>query len=146
VRRTYTAAMSFTAVMPPMITPPVISVGATTPYLRPRGSIPAGLDSDRYDLGYNQGDLSPARQRNWALQLSRGWIAAASATEYTVPDLSGVSGFQAWWGFVAGQAVYQQFATWNSLGVADLLRADQTAAELDGREQKITQRDGAVTF
>jgi hypothetical protein len=146
VRRTYTAAMSFTAVMPPMITPPVIAVAATTPYVRPRGSIPAGLDSDRYDLGYNQSDASPARSRNWALQLTRGWIAAAGASDYTVPDLSAVSGFQAWWGFVAGQAIYQQFANWNSLGVADLLRADQTATELDGREQKITQRDGVVTF
>ncbi len=138
--------MSFTAVMPPMITPPVIAVGATTPYVRPRGGIPAGLDSDRYDLGYSQGDTSATRQRKWALQLTRGWIAAAGASDYTVPDLSGVAGFQVWWGLTAGEAVYQQFANWTNAGVADLLRADQTAAELDGHEYKTTQRNGLVTF
>jgi apolipoprotein N-acyltransferase len=46
--------MSFTAVMPPMITPPVLTVGSSTPHLRPRGSIPAGLSSDRYDLSYTR--------------------------------------------------------------------------------------------
>ena len=74
-------------------------------------------------------------------------IASASATDYTVPDLSAVTGFQSWWGLVAAVSTHwQQFANWSDAGVADLLRADQTAAELDGREYKITQRDGTITF
>jgi hypothetical protein len=146
VRRTYTAAMNFTAVMPPMITPPVIAIGSTTPYLRPRASIPSGLDSDRYDLGYTQSDTAPARTRSWALQLTRGWIAAAAASDYTLPDLAAVGGFQSWWGLATGVTYWQQFANWSNAGVADLLRVDQTVAELDGREYKIVQRDGNATF
>jgi hypothetical protein len=146
VRRTFLGAMSFTAVMPPMITPPVLALGSTTPYLRPRGSIPAGLDTDRYDLGYTQSDTAPARTRIWAGQLTRGWIAATGASDYTVPDLSMVAGFQSWWGMAAGLTTWQQLANWSDAGVADLLRADQTPAELDGREYKIVQRDGTVTF
>ena len=147
VRRVAIAATDFTAVMPPMIAAPVIAVGTTTPYLRPRASIPAGLASDRYDIGYSQVESSPnMRTRSWALQLTRGWITAANATDYTVPDLSAITGFQAWWGLVAGATNWQQFSQSSNGGVPDLLRADQTPAALDGREYKITQRDGTVTF
>ena len=147
VRRLFTAAMSFTAVMPALPAAPTIAAAATTPYLRPRGTIPAGLAADRYDLGYSQSDTAPARSRSWSLQLTRGWIASAGAADYTVPDLSAVTGFQAWWGLGAAVSTHwQQFANWSDAGVADLLRADQTTAELDGREYKITQRDGTITF
>jgi hypothetical protein len=148
VRRTYVGTMSFTAVMPPMITPPVLTVGASTPYLRPRGSIPAGLGSDRYDLSYTQADTSTSttRSRIWAVQLTGGWIAAAVASDYTVPDLSVVAGFQSWWGLAAGSTYWQQFANWSDAGAADLLRADQSPAELDGREYKVVQRTGNATF
>jgi hypothetical protein len=147
VRRINAAAVNFTATMPPMIAAPVLAVGATTPYVRPRASVPAGLASDRYDIGYSQVESSPLmRTRSWALQLTRGWITAAAATEYSVPDLSAVAGFQAWWGLVAGTTNWQQFSHSSNAGVADLLRADQTPTELDGREYKITQRDGTVTF
>jgi len=79
--------------------------------------------------------------------LTKGWIASAIAADYAVPDLSGIPGFQAWWGLAPALSTHwQQFATWGSAGVADLLRADQTPAELDGHEYKSTQRDGTMTF
>jgi len=147
VRRIAIGATDFTATMPPMIAAPVLGVGATTPYVRPRASIPTGLTADRYDLGYTQSETAPARTRSWSLQLTRGWITSAAATEYTVPDLSAVTVWQTWWGLaVALSTNWQQFSQTSNGGVADLLRADQTAAELDGREYKITQRDGTVTF
>jgi len=146
VRRVAIAATDFTATMPAMIAAPVLAVGATTPYVRPRASIPGGLTADRYDLGYSQTETAPARSRSWSLQLTRGWIASAAATDYTAPDLSNVTGWQTWWGLAAGATSWQQFSQTSNGGVPDLLRADQTAAELDGREYKITQRDGTVTF
>jgi hypothetical protein len=152
VRRSFIAAMDFTAAFPPMPVAPTISVAGTTPYVRPRATIPAGsagvtTDIDRYDIAYTQRETAPARTRSWSLQLTRGWIASAAATDYTVPDLSGLSAFQAWWGLTAAlETQWQQFANWTTAGVAELLRVDQTPAELDGRESRSTQRDGKITF
>ena len=147
VRRIFTTAMDFTATMPPMVAAPVITVGAATPYVRPRATIPDGLTANRYDLGYSQTETAPARSRSWALQLTSGWIDAGAETDYVVPDLSAVTGWQAWWGLAAGVSTnWQQFSQSSDAGVSDLLRADQTTAELDGREYKITQRDGMMTF
>jgi hypothetical protein len=147
VRRLFTTAVSFVAMMPPYPAAPTITATGATPYVRPRGTIPGGLNTDRYDLGYSQTETAPARSRSWSLQLTGGWIEAGAATDYQVPDLSTVTGFQSWWGLTAGLATHwQQFANWSDAGVADLLRNDQSITELDGREYKITQRDGTITF
>src|SRR5262249_25969749 len=110
-------------------------------------TIPAGLDAGRYDIAYSQTETAPALSRSWSLQLTKGWIASAGATSYTLPDLSTTGAFESWWALVAGLTTHwQQVADWSDAGGADLLRADQTTAELDGREYKITQRDGMITF
>ncbi len=152
VRRSFIQAADFIAAFPPLPAAPTITVGGTTPYVRPRATITqssagTALNFDRYDIGYTQRETAPARTRSWSLQLTRGWIGAAVVVDYAVPDLSAVTGFQSWWGLVAGLATqWQQFANWDAAGVADLLRADQTPAELDGRETRSTQRDGTLTF
>jgi hypothetical protein len=146
VQRIFTTAMDFTAVMPPAIDVPVIAVEATTPYVRPRVSIPAGLTSDLYDLAYSQVRTRGSGAAQWALKLSQCWIAATAATDYTVPDLSGVTGWQTSWGLAAGQTSWTQSTASSDAGVADLLRVDQTVSELDGREYKSTSRAGTVTF
>jgi hypothetical protein len=82
------------------------------------------------------------------VQITRGWAAAAGTgtVEYFVPDLSAVVGYQAWWGLTAGSTQLQLFSNWSDAGVADLLRADQTVAELDGREYKIVQTSTDLIF
>jgi len=46
----------------------------------------------------------------------------------------------------AGSTQLQLFSNWSDAGVADLLRADQTVAELDGREYKIVQTSTELVF
>ena len=130
-----------------MITASVVAMPQPIMLNRLGATIPDGLTANRYDLGYSQTETAPARSRSWALQLTSGWIDAGAETDYVVPDLSAVTGWQAWWGLAAGVSTnWQQFSQSSDAGVSDLLRADQTTAELDGREYKITQRDGMMTF
>lgn len=147
VRRIFTGAMNFTALLPE---PQPISVGPgmTVPYLRPRLELASPLGADRDDVTFSQAETTPARTRTWSVQITRGWAAAAGTgtVEYFVPDLSAVVGYQAWWGLTAGSTQLQLFSNWSDAGVADLLRADQTVAELDGREYKIVQTSTELVF
>jgi len=146
VRRRFTTPTDFSAVLPTVPAAAAIVVGSATPYLRPRITAPAGLDADRFDVTFSQTD-NGGTYRWWSLQATRGWRAASGDADYLVPDLSGVSGFQPWWGLMTGPATsLQETANWSDAGVADLLRVDQSPSELIGHEQKIAQRLAALTF
>ena len=89
---------------------------------------PAGLASDRYDIGYSQIESSPACARaSWALQLTRGWIVgrrrvglhrAGSLGGRGLPGLVGARR--------RARPTGSSSPTGATRGVADLLRADQT--------------------
>lgn len=141
VRRWLRALEDFTAVLPPFPALPQVDAEASTPYVRMRGTVPAGLDADRYDFVYVQSVQSNSSLA-WIATLTRGYVATG-ATQYTLPDLTSLAGFSPAWGLLPAVTVDWQFITMSTDGtVADLLEAGQSAAALDGRRDEITQQTG----
>jgi hypothetical protein len=148
VRRAFVAAEDFTADIPAIADPPTITAAATSPYLQPETTLPAGSDADFTTTVYTQNETTPAAfTRAWAVSATRAWTADAAATTFAVPDLSGLAGFVARWGLVAGNELsFQQSQSWSSQGTGTLLDANQTTAELDGLEERGSHRTGTTTL
>lgn len=140
VRRWAVATSDFTASLPPMPAPPLVSSDDTEPYLRMRGTLPPGVDADRYDFLYSQ--TRSSSYTAWITTLSRGYVDA-STNEYTLPDLTALAGFSAAWGLMIATPVQWAFTTTASeAGVADLLTTGLPADELDERVEAITYQTG----
>lgn len=142
VRRWFVAAKDFTAVLPTVPPPPVIESASSGSPLLMRGTIPDGLDVDEYMFSYTQ--HAETTLVMWTVTLTRGYVDAGHPS-YTLPDLTGLAGFDATLGFVPGTSVDWGFSTTSSdRDVGELLTAYPSAAKLDGREDVITTRWGRI--
>lgn len=140
VRRWAVAPSNFTASLPPMPPPPLVSSDETEPYLLMRGALPAGVDADRYDFRYSQARASS--YTTWTTTLSRGYVEATT-NEYALPDLSALAGFSAAWGLRIAEPVEWAFVTTASEArVGNLFTIGQPAEELDGLVEATTHQTG----
>lgn len=141
VRQWMLAGADITANLPALPEAPQIDAETAAPYIRMRGTVPAGLDADRYQLVYRQ-PMRSAMTVTWTASLTRGYVAAAGST-YALPDFTPVAGFVPSWGLEPGIEVAWELVTASSdKGVASLLDAQRSAAKLDGQREQITERKG----
>jgi hypothetical protein len=92
------------------LTPPTISTLATAPYLRLRASGTWNADyGSAIDITYRQ------TNRSWSVQASRGYTGAAAAYQLDIPDLSGVTGFQATWGLLPATPTPWTLTMWDTI-------------------------------
>lgn len=140
VRRWLLAGEDFTAMLPALPSSPVIESASSGSQLLMRGTVPSGLDVDQHQFTYVQrARMTPVA---WSAILTRGYVDAGHPS-YTLPDLTGLAGFDPTLGFVPGTSVDWVFAATSSdRGVGELLTAYPSASKLDGHEDAITTRRG----
>lgn len=137
----FVAAQDVTVTFPPKGPSPAIESESETPYLRLRSYTAGAFDYDRIDFTYLQNAANG--WRFWTASMSDRYREATSIETYTLPDLSGLAGFDVGWGLVAGSSVdWNVVTTTSDAGAADLFEVDRPASELDGRTHMVTQHGG----
>ena len=141
-----------------------VRVAATTPYTRFTASWDAYSGAQAYFAQFGGRQMArrrlvsnpqlsrPKKQSRQAIQasspfwfvgLSAGWLGGQ--TSYTLPDLSGLSGWNNSWGFPAGgQVPWEVGAVATNRTIQDFVNAELTP--VDGLEVRIASKSGTVTI
>jgi hypothetical protein len=114
-----------------------VSVAATAPYVRFRGtgSIPAEYGK-LLELDFTQGNAG----RSVAISASEGYLAGATTYDITVPDFSGVAGWDNNWGPKVGAETDWQVFTYGFTGIGL-----NSINPVDGATFKAGVRSGTIT-
>ena len=112
-----------------------ISTASSSPYLRLR--MQSTWQSDYADV-FGGGYVTSNGGRVWNFSVSRGYTGAGAAFDFTLPDFSGVAGFNTSWGLVTGQQV-----AWASTATAYLTSFVNGIVE--GSTLRLGARSGNVT-
>ena len=80
---------------------PTVSVAATAPYLRVRFTGPIQVEYNRF-VNASLAQSSGAVARNVDIFASEGYLAGLDSYDFTIPDFTGVSGWDNNWGLKAG--------------------------------------------
>ncbi len=114
---------------------PTISAAATAPYARLRTQAVRQSDyTDFWSTNYTQLGGSP---RSAAITMSQAYIGNAGTFDVTIPDFSGVGGWQNTWGLLSGVST-----TWN---VSMTGWVSGSGGLTDGSMYRIAQRQGTFT-
>jgi hypothetical protein len=91
-----------------------ITAAATTPYVRFRATGPVPAEYGKLvDIIYTQ--AAAARSAN--ITLTEGYLAGAATYDITIPDFTGVSGWDSNWGPKAGQSTDWEVFTYGFTGI-----------------------------
>lgn len=89
-----------------VLSTPTFSTLSTTGYARIRGVLARQSEyNDFYFMNFGQAGavvVASASIRNFSVQLSAGYLGSATTVDVSVPDFSGVAGWQNLWGPIAG--------------------------------------------
>ncbi|MFN3422730.1 MAG: hypothetical protein ACK40X_13510, partial [Armatimonadota bacterium] len=158
--RYFKAPIDISATLPSPFGNASVTVATTNPYARFTASWDAYSGAQAYfaDFGERVGtrrqlvsDAQPSKQkrrsrqavsRHWMVGLSAGWLGGQSS--YTLPDFSGLSGWNNNWGFPAGtQVPWVVGAVATNRPIQDFVNAE--FAPVDGLEVRIAAKRGTVT-
>lgn len=130
----FAAPADRTLALPPAMAPAVTVAAATAPQVRLRTDWPAALPYNMHFLNYRQSDCKVG----WEVTLSPRWYQLMPKGTYTLPDLSGVAGWNGAWALQTGLEV-----TWSVNGQQwDSL---QNWPPAEGALVRTAQSLGAVT-
>ena len=158
--RYFKAPVDISATLPSPFGNASVTVATTTPYARFTASWDAysgaqayfaEFGSDRRSRQQLVSNAQPSKQkrrsrqevsRHWMVGLSVGWLGGQSS--YTLPDLSGLSGWNNNWGIPAGtQVPWVVGAVATNRPIQDFVNAEVTP--VDGLEVRIAAKRGTVT-
>ncbi len=165
IERYFKAPTNLSVTLPSPFGNASVRVAATTPYTRFTASWDAYSGAQAYFAQFGEGGGIDLRQRlvsnpqlsrpkkrsrqaiqafsrSWFVGLSAGWLGGQ--TSYTLPDLSGLSGWNNSWGIPAGSQVpWEVGAVVTNRTIQDFLNAELTP--VDGLEARIAGKRGTVT-
>jgi hypothetical protein len=115
---------------------PTITTAATAPYVRFRaqGSLPTEYNQF-LSISYTQGQAG----RTASITASQNWLAGANSYDLSIPDFSGVAGWDNNWGLKAGQAT-----DWSVTGYS-FTGSFLTSTPTEGSTFKGGTRSGTIT-
>jgi len=114
-----------------------VSVAATTPYVRFRATGPIPAEYGKLlELDFNQGNIG----RSVSITASEGYLAGATTYDITVPDFSGVAGWDNNWGPKAGAQTQWEVFTYGFTGIGL-----NSPNPVDGATFKAGVRSGTIT-
>lgn len=120
----------------PLLSTPTITVAAAAPYARLRTQLARQAEYESFwSINYSQAGISA--QRSVAMTMTPGYMGGASAFDVTIPDFSGLAGWQNTWGPQTGVNTI-----WNSVGTGWILG---TGGLVDGTVYRVAQRQGQLT-
>jgi hypothetical protein len=130
----YKDGIDRTVTLGPALGAVTVTAAATAPSARLRVQYTTQTD---YNRGWatNFSQTGGATNRFYNLNVTPGYQGASTTFDYTMPDLSGLAGWNATWGLVAGQQV-----NWALTGTG----GDLTAF-LDGSIARTASRSGTIT-
>lgn len=157
VLRHFKAPTDITVALPDAFTSPEVTTAATTPYARFTASWSAYPGAQAYVLSYrsHHHETVPmgraqksSRQHggsvSWVIGLSANWLGANSS--YTLPDFSGLSGWNNAWGFPTGRFVeWTVTAASSNRNLADLVVGLAQQQPVDGLEVRQSGKSGNIT-
>lgn len=153
VMRYFKAPTDFTVSLPDAFTSPQVTTAATTPYVRLTASWNVYPDAQAYNLVFQPAMVGPegraskrSRQQGagvlWYVGLSKDWLGANSS--YTLPDFSGLNGWNNAWGLPAGRGIdWQVFAVSSNRSLAELIASQSQL--VDGLEIRQAGKSGTIT-
>ena len=126
-----------TVTLGPALTAPTVSTAATTPYVRFRATAPIQTQYNKFvQAMLTQNTI--AREVN--IFASEGYLSGATSYDFTVPDFSGVAGWDNNWGPKTGAAT-----TWTVLGISFTGTGFGANNPLEGATVQGAARTGSIT-
>lgn len=116
---------------------PTVSAAATTPYVRFRATGPLPTEYNQFvEISFTQGTAS----RSVEISASQGYLAGATTYDFTIPDFTGVAGWDNNWGPKQGAAT-----TWDVSGTAFTGIGFGSGTPVEGSTFKNASRSGTIT-
>ncbi len=167
VMRFFKAPMDINVTLPDPFTSPDVTTAATSPYARFTANWSSYPGAQAYVLEFGGEQVvkgrrtllrpvaipsnrpRPNRSRQivglfWSVGLSVGWLGANST--YTLPDFSGLSGWNNAWGFPAGGPVpWDVSVLASNRSLAELIKALAEERPVDGLEVRQAGKSGSIT-
>lgn len=138
----YRQVQDRTVTLGPVLVDPAISVVGTAPYARLRAQWTLQAQYNRFVyVVFSQPNVVTENVRSFQLGATDGYLAGAASVDFTMPDLSGVSGWNNAWGLAAGaNTIWTTTGTgWQGPGIINF--PDLT----DGTQLLSATRSGQVT-
>jgi hypothetical protein len=130
----YRQGMDRTVTLGPPLGAVTVTTAATAPSARLRAQYTTQAEYNRgWALSFSQ--ASGGTARNYSVNVTPGYQGASTSFDQTIPDLSGLAGWQAVWGLVTGAQV-----NWSLSAVGGT-----ATANLDGDVQLTGNRGGSIT-
>ncbi len=147
VFRYFKSVDSLTVGLPAPIGEVVLQQVATDPYLRLQAQWQAYAGAQGYFLNF-MADVPRSRSRgrtysgtDWSVALTTGWLGGQ--TNYTIPDFSGLTGWNNAWGLQRlGYLQWRVAAFTSNRSVSDAILHESNA--VDGLELRLAGREGSL--
>lgn len=121
--------------LPAALLAPTVTSAATVPLLRLKAHFTPQADYDRqYAITYQQGT-----DKTVSVLMTSGFAALAGGYDLTVPDLTGVPGFDSAWGLQAGTAIL-----WNAGALGGTMGLGPSAIPADGMFRTVGATIGSI--
>jgi hypothetical protein len=135
IERYFKAPIDLSVTLPAPFGNATVTVATTTPYTRLTASWDAYSGAQAYFAHFGLGQV------DWFVGLSAGWLGGQRT--YTLPDLSGVSGWNNNWGLpTSGTIDWEVGAVTTNRTIQDFVNADRTP--VDGLEVRRAAKRGTV--
>jgi hypothetical protein len=135
IERYFKAPIDLSVTLPAPFDNATVTVATTTPYTRLTASWDAYSGAQAYFAYFGRGQVE------WFVGLSAGWLGGQRT--YTLPDLSGVSGWNNNWGLPTSGTIYWEVvAVTTNRTIQDFVNADRTP--VDGLEVRRAAKRGTV--
>jgi hypothetical protein len=138
----YRQVQDRTVTLGPVLVDPTISTVGTAPYARLRAQWTLQAEYNRFVyVVFSQPNVVSENARSFQLGATDGYLAGAASVDFTMPDLSGVSGWNNAWGLATGaNTIWTTTGTgWQGTGIINF--PDLT----DGTQLLSATRSGEVT-
>jgi hypothetical protein len=135
IERYFKAPIDLSVTLPAPFGNATVTVATTRPYTRLTASWDAYSGAQAYLAQFGLGQV------DWFVRLSAGWLGEQRT--YTLPDLSGVSGWNNNWGLPTSGTIYWEVvAVTTNRTIQDFVNADRTP--VDGLEVRRAAKRGTV--
>lgn len=144
VTRFFKAPTDLTLILPAPFGNVEVNPAPTTPYLRPTASWEPYQGAMYYSIQYSPYIMAGARRTRqgnsstaWMVFLSTGWLGGGS--KYTLPDLSGVTGWEDEWALTpTGRLWWMVGASTSNMTLSDMVNRE--VRRVDGLEVRTATR------